>query len=107
MAKQISLRPYKGKLYVAKTRKQYYEAHKAIYNEEPDVLNKTHGGRFVYGNSKGMGAYLVYAKSKSTLVHELSHVVLHLFDTCGIDPRSNDEPFCYLVQQLYEDATNG
>jgi hypothetical protein len=40
-----------------------------------------------------------------TLAHEFSHVVLHVFERCGIDPREGSgEPFCYLLSQLLLDA---
>ena len=41
------------------------------------------------------------------MAHELAHVALHVFERCGIDPRSgNGEPFCYLLSQLMLDASS-
>lgn len=102
--KELSLRPYSGRLFVAKNRKDYESAHKRIFNE-PDVLT-TQNGRFAGGQGKdGEWTYLIYADKPHTLAHELSHVVLHLFQRCGIDPReANGEPFCYLLSQLILEA---
>jgi hypothetical protein len=35
----------------------------------------------------------------------VAHVVLHVFERCGIDPISgNGEPFCYMLSQILIDA---
>jgi len=103
--KELSLRPYNGRLFIARSRRDYEIAHKRIF-KQPDVLSCSQEGRFSGGNGKdGMWTYLVYAENPHTLAHELSHVVLHVFERCGIDPRDgNGEPFCYLLSQLILDA---
>jgi hypothetical protein len=52
-----------------------------------------------------MWTYLIWAKDAAQLAHEIAHVVLHVFERCGIDPREcNGEPFCYMLSQLMIDA---
>ena len=103
--KELSLRPYHGRLFVTKKRKDYERAHSSLF-KTPDVLNCSQAGRFSGGEGKdGQWTYLIYAEKPHTLAHELSHVVLHVFERCGIDPReANGEPFCYLLSQLILEA---
>jgi hypothetical protein len=102
---EISLRPYNGRLFVATTVAAYEKAHQRIF-KTPDVLNCGQAGRFSGGEGHdGLWTYLVWADGPHTLVHEVSHVVLHVFERCGIDPReAGGEPFCYLLSQLILDA---
>lgn len=104
-AKELSLRPYNGKLFIAQTREDYEKSHKWLF-KTPDVLTCAQEGRFAGGEVKdGIWTYLVWAEYPHTLAHELSHAVLHVFERCGIDPREgNGEPFCYLLSQLILDA---
>jgi len=86
---------------VVKTVKQYEKAHKKLF-KTPDVLSCAQSGRFTGGEGKdGMWTYLVWGNSQPTLAHEMAHVVLHVFERCGIDPREGaGEPFCYMLSQL-------
>lgn len=99
--RELSLRPYSGRLFITHSRKAYEKAHEKLFRT-PDVLTCSQGGRFSGGEGKdGMWTYLVFAKESHTLAHELSHVALHVFERCGIDPiAANGEPFCYLLSQL-------
>lgn len=103
--REISLSPYPGRLFLTKTAKGYQTAHRKLF-KTPDVLACDIGGRFSGGEGKdGLWTYLVWAEAPEFLVHELSHVVLHVFNRCGIDPRdAGGEPFCYLLAQLFEDS---
>lgn len=103
--RELSLRPYTGRLFIAYSREAYEKAHVRLF-DEPDILNCTQAGRFSGGKGKdGMWTYLVWAEEQHNLAHEMSHVVLHVFEQIGIDPRdSNGEPFCYLLGQLILDA---
>ena len=98
-AVEESLRPYNGRQFVAHTADDYKAAHKLTCATE---------GRFAGGEGKdGLWTYLVWAEKPHTLAHELAHVALHVFERCGIDPRSgNGEPFCYLLSQLMLDASS-
>lgn len=103
--KEISLRPYNGRLVFAKTRAEYERAHKTLF-KTPDVLGGEVAGRFTGGEGKdGNWLYLVHAEEPHILAHEMAHVALHVFERCGIDPISgNGEPFCYFLGQLMLDA---
>lgn len=103
--KELSLRPYNGRLFFVKTRKQYESAHGKLFKRQ-DVLSCAQQGRFTGGEGRdGMWTYLVFADKPHTLAHEMAHAVLHLFERIGVDPRdSNGEPFCYLLSQLILEA---
>lgn len=105
--KELSLRPYHGRLFFVRTKGEYERQHKRIF-KTPDVLNCSQQGRFSAGEGKdGMWTYLVFANKPHYLAHELSHVVLHVFERCGMDPREcGGEPFCYLLSQLILDANS-
>ena len=99
--KELSLRPYHGRLYVVKTAKAYEKAHVKLF-KTPDIINCSQKGRMTGGEGvDGVWAYLVWADDAPYLAHELSHVILHVFERCGIDPReAGGEPFCYMLSQL-------
>lgn len=103
--RELSLRPYHGRLFLAASKKDYEQQHLRLF-KTPDVLTCAQCGRFVGGEGlDGMWTYLIWAQALPQLAHELSHVVLHTFERCGIDPReANGEPFCYLLSQLLIDA---
>lgn len=105
MTKELSLRPYNGRLFIAKSRKEYELGHLKLF-KKPDVLSCAQAGRMTGGEGKdGMWTYLVFADTSHHLAHEIAHVVLHVFERCGIDPIcGNGEPFCYMLSQLMLDA---
>ena len=102
---ELSLRPYNGRLFVAKSREEYERQHKKLF-QQPDVLSCAQQGRMTGGEGKdGLWAYIVWADTPAYLAHELSHVILHVFERCGIDPReASGEPFCYMLSQLMMEA---
>ena len=101
MKKELSLRPYHGRLFVVTTKKSYERAHKRLF-KTPDVLTCATAGRFSGGEGRdGLWAYLVFAPEPHLLAHEFSHVLFHVFERCGMDPRdSGGEAFCYMLSQL-------
>lgn len=98
---ELSLRPYNGRLFIAPSRKAYEESHQKIF-KTPDMLTCGHEGRFSGGcGQDDLWTYLLWANSAATMSHELSRVILHTFERCGIDPReAGGEPFCYMLSQL-------
>lgn len=104
-AKQLSLRPFSGHLWVATTREDYEKADRRIF-KTPDVLTCATEGRFSGGQGKdGVWTYLVYAESAPVMAHELSHALFAVFEHCGINPAdSGGEVFCYMLQQLLEES---
>lgn len=105
MAKEVSLRPYSGMLFVAKSRDDYEKTHKRIF-KRPDLLNCSMAGRFSGGEGRdGIWTYVVYAEGAHVLAHEMAHVVLHVFKRCGLNPFDSDgEAFCYMLSQLMLDV---
>lgn len=103
--KELSLRPYNGRLFVAKSRNDYEKGHRKLF-KTADVLSCAQEGRCRYGEGKdGKWTYLIYAEKPHTLAHELSHVIFHVFERCGIDPtEGREEPFCYMLSQLMLEA---
>lgn len=103
--KELSLRPYHGRLFVTTVREAYAPAHLELF-EDPDELTCAQAGRFSGGRGKDdLWTYLVFADKPHYMAHELAHVVLHVFDRCGIDPReAKGEPFCYMLSQLMQEA---
>jgi hypothetical protein len=103
--KELSLRPYHGRLFLAKTRAEYERGHKRLFNES-DVLNCSQSGRFTGGEGKdGMWTYLVYADDTPQLSHEFCHVLFNVWERCGMNPNdSGGESFCYMLSQLLIDA---
>lgn len=102
---RLSLRPYNGIAYFARTRKDYERAHVKLF-AEPDILTPAQCGRFSADvGPDGLWTYLIWAETPHTLAHELAHVALHVAQRCGWDPReAGGEPFCYLLSQLILDA---
>ena len=106
-AVEVSLRPYNGRLFVAHTADDYKAAHKRVFAAWGELTCSTEGRVAGGGGKDGLWTYLVWAEKPHTLAHELAHVALHVFERCGIDPRSgNGEPFCYLLSQLMLDASS-
>lgn len=106
--KRLSLRPYNGSLHVCSDEKAYQKAHKRIYGSlDVPLASAGREGRFSGGcGEDGKWVYLIWYTSPATLAHELSHVVLHVFERCGIDPReAGGEPFCYMLSQLMLEAS--
>ena len=107
MAKELSLRPYTGKLWVAKNVDDYHKTQRKLFKEhDPDKLTGAEGGRFFAGAGKDdCWTYLVWADNMPYMVHELAHVLFHVFERCGIDPRdSGGEGFCYMLHTLVEEV---
>lgn len=103
--KELSLRPYTGRLFITKSRKDYQRQHKAIF-KTPDMLTCAQAGRFSGGEDKqGAWSYLIFADKPSVLAHELVHCLFHVFERCGMDPRdSGGEAFCYMLSNLMLEA---
>lgn len=104
--KESSLRPYPGRLFIAYTKSAYEAATLEIFGEK-DKLDGSEGGKFNYAGGKdGISTYVVWGSNVPYWTHEMSHVVLHLFQRVGVNPvKSTGEPFCYMVQALMEDVS--
>ena len=103
--RELSLRPYPGVVFVTKDRKAFERAAKELFNRDEDLRGKA--GRFLQEPCwYHPHTALVWWSRPETLAHELAHVVFGVFDNVGIRCESgNEEPFCYLLSQLYLEAT--
>ena len=109
MLKTLSLRPYPGQVTTCSTQAEYQKHYKKLHGKIDDGLNSSSSGRMSGRIFEGKSpTYLIWAATPCYLAHELSHVILDVFDRVGIDPRqANGEPFCYLLSQLLLDDSNG
>ena len=103
--REIPLRPYPGVVFVTKDRKAFVRAAKELFNRDEDLRGKA--GRFLQEPTwYHPHTVLVWYSNPATLAHELAHVVFGVFDSVGINPCcGNDEPFCYMLSQLFLEAT--
>ena len=103
--KRIPLTPYPGTLLLAESLSEFKHEFKRRTGGEADVEVGTVGRTQELVAHNGARAYLVFATGVPTLVHELSHVVLNLFEYINVDPRDGrGEPFCYLLDHLVGQA---
>ena len=105
--REIPLRPYPGMVFVTKDRKAFERAAMELFGRDEKQHLYNQAGRFVCGATwYHPHTALVWWTEPETLAHELAHVVLDIFGCVGIDPTSSDgEPFCYLLSQLFLEAT--
>lgn len=108
--KVLSLRPYSGAVEVYTSPEafaaQYQDMH--FEHKKTDLANTAGKFALMEHRTTGERRYLVLAPSVSTLVHELSHVALCVFEHIGADPREgNGEPYCYLIGQMMVDLGYG
>jgi len=103
--KELSLRPYHGRLFIVSSKEEYEKCHAKLF-KTLDVLPRDQAGRFTGDEGKdGLWTYLIWAKDAPQLAHELTHVLFHVWERCGMDPRdSGGEAFCYMLSQLMIDA---
>ena len=103
---ELSLRPYTGRLFIAVSRRGYEKGSKTRFKDKLTPNLDDMRGRTCWGpGPDGLLTYLVWAESPEVMAHELSHVVLHVFERSGIDPiAAGGEPFCYMLGTLMEEA---
>lgn len=102
---KVSIRPYPGLLYVTADKTAFEHLHKTLFGEEfkleKDDVGKTQRDMSV----KQKQTYLIYASSAVVLVHELVHVMTHVFDR--IDIPMNDagsETMAYFLDSMFKDS---
>lgn len=102
---ELSLRPYHGRLFLADDKKAFIAAcrRKLKSNDAiPEAADGAFAGQEVDG---GDWVYIIWANTESSLAHEICHILFHVFDRAGMDPRdSKGEAFCYMLSQLMLDA---
>lgn len=105
--KELSLRPYFGTVRVCQTKAEYQREHRRLTGRVDADLEtgSEKEGRMSAHFGPHAPAFIVWATKPCYLAHELSHVILIVFDMAGIDPRqANGEPFCYMLSQLMLEA---
>lgn len=105
--KKIPLTPYPGIVLVTTSREEFAKEYKRQTGEDGGHFSKSVTGRMQPFFREGFApVYLIFYQGRvSTLVHELAHVVLRVFEDIGTDPCSGGgEPFCYLQAHLYEEV---
>ncbi len=102
MSIELSLRPYFGKIIVCKSKKKYQREYKRLHGEKDSGLTSASSGRMSGRQFDDKSpVFVVWAANPCYLAHELSHVILWVFEKAGIDPReAGGEPFCYMLSQL-------
>jgi hypothetical protein len=105
--KELSLRPYHGKIILCESRKELRKVYKKQTKTSYPYADPKDGGRYVRleGDAAADIVWLVWGSKLAYLSHEFSHVLLQTFNTIGHDPREGDgEPFCYMLSQLILEA---
>ena len=104
---KVSIRPYPGLLYVTADRATFEKLHKTLFGDE-FKLEKDDVGRTERAVSvKEKQTYLIYASAPSTLVHELVHVMTHVFERIGIPmDDGGTETMAYFLDALFKDAVH-
>ena len=103
---ELSLRPYSGRLFIAKNRGACVKAYQEIYGGVTSIPDNN-GGKFYSGSAKdGMHTFLIWGMDIPRWVHEITHVILELLPKLGFDLNNEacDEAACYLMQAIIADV---
>lgn len=104
MLKEISLRPYPAQLFYAKTKTDYEKGHQKLFGIPAKTTPRQQGQFSARSGPEQSWVCLIWAEDFPSLAHEVSHVVLTVFEDIGVDPiESSNEPFCYLLEQILRD----
>lgn len=104
------LKPFENLSYELYTTKEALYRAKAYYNKGPFVIENTVcSGITEYVVPKGTknGIYLlgVFDGRRTTLVHELTHMLIMTFSHYGMYiPDSNGEAFCYQLDHVFSNT---
>lgn len=96
-------KPYKQHIYLARTRKEYRQAHHYISKNKCHDLNIGNGLLTFHENKNGGTILLMgwFNKDIEVLTHECSHAVWKIFGMCGVYcTKDNDEAFAYLLGDM-------
>ncbi len=105
--RELSLRPYPGKILHCHTLEELRAQYESKTGQSCPYKDDPNGGRFVKIELPDEpDIWLVFAATPHALAHEFCHVLLHVFEMIGCEPKDgNGEPFCYMLSQLLLDAT--
>jgi hypothetical protein len=102
--KRFEIPIYGGEVLLYKDQKEFWKAY-AFLGGRQEYDSPKSGEAAHLQSDEGMNIFLVgwYSGTLSTLVHEITHVMVFLFEHVGIDPRdSNGEVAAYLVGYLID-----
>lgn len=105
---KILLRPYHGQVWYCHTWDELHKAFKRLTGKDYEYEDDPNGGRYIGLSNDTIdgNVWVVYGKQPEILAHEMSHVLLHVFNEIGHDPRHGDgEPFCYMLTHLMTEAS--
>lgn len=108
LMRELSLRPYHGKILLCDSPAEFKRIYRKRVGERCPFDFDPNGGFYCrLMGAKGV-RYLVWACDVKVLAHELCHVLFHAFDQIGAHPGGGGgEPFCYMLSQLLSEATDG
>lgn len=96
---KIDMAPYPGTLYFTTSMNKFIEVCKKHLDTKIDPDSDLWDGQ-CFSNETD---FAVWAKDVPSLIHELNHVVLDLFDKIGINPQeASGEPYCYMFDMILE-----
>lgn len=103
--KQLSLRPYHGTIHVCNSLESLQAEYRRITGQEYPFNDDGNGRYIKLDGDNGDVLWLAWGDSIKSLVHELSHILLHTFGHIGHDPTQGDgEPFCYMLSALMDEC---
>lgn len=105
--KIISLRPYPGEIKLFRDLTQFRAYYENKTGNKYDYGTEKTGGQYIRldGNLAKDHVWMIYARQPHVLAHEVTHVLLQIFNTIGAHPADgNGEPFCYMLSQIMLDA---
>lgn len=112
MIKEYKLSPYPRRLWIVKNenfneiKKDFQFKYKNEEELSNDYIQNNYQAIVFLVSKDSYYGYLVFCTDdcdENTLVHEAGHVVLHLYEDCGMDLKEgmDQEPFCYMLEYIF------
>lgn len=103
---KLDVRPYYADIWFTNSKSLYLRKRSEI-GVTPDPWLDGAGGMTTYYENGWQQVVGIFNRDKETLVHELSHAVINLFNGVGM-PINQDtsEAFCYLIGDLFTQCNN-
>lgn len=104
--KRINIDPFRQTLYLTFDKEEYLYKRNQFkepkFKEPVGDLDRTAG---IASDEDGVHVVGIFDNQLATLVHELGHVVIKVLESCNIEiTGKNSEMFCYLQDNLFEQA---
>lgn len=96
---KLNTSPYPVQLEIVKDREVFRKKYKKLKGHEPDI-DGCKGYTTYSGNKVLMG---IFSEPLPTLIHEVNHFCLWVFDYIGMPINSsNSEAYCYYMDSIIE-----